>query len=107
MKLIIEARLEPADLYMQCEPKTIRSVLSPSNRITTTSLSSCAARLKTRGLGVAGNITGIALRCIRVDRGQQHAFDVARNRATRSGIVDNRDELVNRSLSDTGSPHMR
>jgi hypothetical protein len=39
-------------------------------------------------------LSGIALRQVRVDRGYQHALDEARDRATRFGIVDDRDEVV-------------
>jgi|SRR5580704_7824967 hypothetical protein len=39
-------------------------------------------------------ISGMALRHVRVDRGYQHALDEARNQATRFGIVDERQEVV-------------
>jgi len=39
-------------------------------------------------------LSGIALRHVRVDRGYQHALDEARDRATRFGIVDERQEVV-------------
>jgi hypothetical protein len=39
-------------------------------------------------------ISGIALRHVRVDRGYQHALDEARNQATSFGIVDERQEVV-------------
>ena len=38
--------------------------------------------------------SGIALRQVRVDRGYQYAVDEARDRATRFGIVDDREEVV-------------
>src|SRR5271167_2055987 len=38
--------------------------------------------------------SGIALRQVGVDRGYQHALDEARDRATRFGIVDDREEVV-------------
>jgi hypothetical protein len=40
-------------------------------------------------------LSGVALRHVRVDRGYQHALDEARDRATRFGIVDEREEVVN------------
>jgi hypothetical protein len=40
-------------------------------------------------------LSGIALRHVRVDRGYQHALDEARDRATQFGIVDERQEVVN------------
>jgi hypothetical protein len=39
-------------------------------------------------------ISGMALRHVRVDREYQHALDEARDRATRFGIVDEREEVV-------------
>jgi hypothetical protein len=39
-------------------------------------------------------LSGIALRHVRVDRGYQHALDEARDEATRFGIVDERPEVV-------------
>jgi len=39
-------------------------------------------------------LSGIALRQVRVDRGYQHALDESRDRATRFGIVDDRQEVV-------------
>lgn len=39
-------------------------------------------------------ISGVALRHMRVDRGYQHALDEARDRATQFGIVDEREEVV-------------
>jgi hypothetical protein len=39
-------------------------------------------------------LSGIALRHIRVDRGYQHALDEARDRATQFGIVDERQDVV-------------
>jgi len=39
-------------------------------------------------------MSGIALRHIRVDRGYQHALDEARDQATRFGIQDQREEVV-------------
>jgi hypothetical protein len=39
-------------------------------------------------------ISGMALRHVRVDREYQHALDEARDRATRFGIVDERQEVV-------------
>jgi hypothetical protein len=39
-------------------------------------------------------LSGIALRQLRVDRGYQHALDEARDRATQFGIVDDREEVV-------------
>jgi hypothetical protein len=39
-------------------------------------------------------LSGIALRHVRVDRGYQHALDEARDRATKFGIVDERQEVV-------------
>jgi hypothetical protein len=39
-------------------------------------------------------ISGIALRHVRVDREYQHALDEARDEATRFGIVDERQEVV-------------
>jgi hypothetical protein len=39
-------------------------------------------------------LSGIALRHVRVDRGYQHALDEARDRATQFGIVDERPEVV-------------
>jgi hypothetical protein len=39
-------------------------------------------------------LSGIALRHVRVDRGYQHALDEARDRATQFGIVDERQEVV-------------
>ena len=39
-------------------------------------------------------ISGIAMRHVRVDRGFQHALDEARNQATRLGIVDERQAVV-------------
>lgn len=39
-------------------------------------------------------LSGIALRQVRVDRGYQHALDEARDRAMRFGIVDDREEVV-------------
>jgi hypothetical protein len=39
-------------------------------------------------------ISGMALRHIRVDREYQHALDEARDRATRLDIVDERQEVV-------------
>jgi hypothetical protein len=41
-----------------------------------------------------GEISGIALRRVSVDRRYQHALDEARDRATRFGIVDDRVEVV-------------
>lgn len=38
--------------------------------------------------------SGIALRQVRVDRGYQHALDEARVRATRFGIIDDREEVI-------------
>jgi hypothetical protein len=40
-------------------------------------------------------ISGMALRHVRVDRGYQHALDEARDQATRFGIVDERQDVVN------------
>jgi len=40
-------------------------------------------------------MSGVALRHLRVDRGYQHALDEARDRATQFGIVDEREEVVN------------
>jgi hypothetical protein len=39
-------------------------------------------------------LSGVALRHARVDRGYQHALDEARDRATQFGIVDERQEVV-------------
>jgi hypothetical protein len=39
-------------------------------------------------------ISGIALRHVRVDREYQHALDEARDQATRFGIVDERQDVV-------------
>jgi hypothetical protein len=39
-------------------------------------------------------MSGIALRHVRVDREYQHALDEARDRATQFGIVDEREEVV-------------
>jgi hypothetical protein len=39
-------------------------------------------------------MSGVALRHLRVDRGYQHALDEARDRATQFGIVDERDEVA-------------
>jgi len=39
-------------------------------------------------------LSGSALRQVRVDRGYQHALDEARDRATRFGIVDEREEVI-------------
>jgi hypothetical protein len=39
-------------------------------------------------------MSGVALRHLRVDRGYQHALDEARDRATQFGIVDEREEVV-------------
>jgi len=39
-------------------------------------------------------ISGIAMRHVRVDRGFQHALDEARNQTTSFGIVDERQEVV-------------
>ena len=39
-------------------------------------------------------MTGVALRHMRVDREYQHALDEARDRATQFGIVDEREEVV-------------
>jgi hypothetical protein len=39
-------------------------------------------------------MSGIALRQVRVDRGYQYALDEARDRATQFGIVDEREEVV-------------
>jgi hypothetical protein len=39
-------------------------------------------------------MSGIALRQVRVDRGYQYALDEARDRATKFGIVDEREEVV-------------
>jgi hypothetical protein len=39
-------------------------------------------------------ISGVALRHVRVDREYQHALDEAREQATRFGIVDERQEVV-------------
>jgi hypothetical protein len=39
-------------------------------------------------------LSGVALRHMRVDRGYQHALDEARDRATQFGIVDDREEVV-------------
>jgi hypothetical protein len=39
-------------------------------------------------------LSGIALRQIRVDRSYQHALDEARDRATQFGIIDDREEVV-------------
>jgi hypothetical protein len=39
-------------------------------------------------------LSGIALRHVRVDRGYQHALDEARDRATQFGIVDDREYVV-------------
>lgn len=39
-------------------------------------------------------LSGIALRQVRVDRGYQHALDEARDRAARFGIIDDREEVV-------------
>jgi hypothetical protein len=39
-------------------------------------------------------ITGMALRHVRVDREYQHALDEARDEATRFGIIDERQEVV-------------
>jgi hypothetical protein len=41
-------------------------------------------------------LSGIALRHVRVDRGYQHALDEARDHATQFGIVDERQEVVDR-----------
>jgi hypothetical protein len=40
-------------------------------------------------------MSGVALRHMRVDRGYQYALDEARDRATQFGIVDEREEVVN------------
>jgi len=40
-------------------------------------------------------ISGVALRHLRVDRGYQHALDEARAQATQFGIVDEREDVVN------------
>jgi hypothetical protein len=40
-------------------------------------------------------MSGIALRHVRVDRAFQHAVDEARDQTTRLGIVDERQEVVN------------
>jgi hypothetical protein len=39
-------------------------------------------------------LSGIALRHVRVDRGYQHALDEARDRAAQFGILDERQEVV-------------
>jgi hypothetical protein len=39
-------------------------------------------------------MSGVALRHMRVDRGYQHALDEARTQATQFGIVDEREEVV-------------
>jgi len=39
-------------------------------------------------------LSGVALRHVRVDRGYQHALDEARDRATQFGIVDEREEVI-------------
>jgi hypothetical protein len=39
-------------------------------------------------------ISGMALRHVRVDREYQHALDEARDQATRFGIIDERQEVV-------------
>jgi hypothetical protein len=39
-------------------------------------------------------LSGIALRQVRVDRSYQHALDEARDRASRFGIIDDREEVV-------------
>jgi hypothetical protein len=39
-------------------------------------------------------MSGVALRHLRVDRGYQYALDEARDRATQFGIVDDREEVV-------------
>jgi hypothetical protein len=39
-------------------------------------------------------LSGVALRHVRVDRGYQHALDEARDQATQFGIVDERQEVV-------------
>jgi hypothetical protein len=39
-------------------------------------------------------LSGIALRHVRVERGYQHALDEARDRATQFGILDDRAEVV-------------
>jgi hypothetical protein len=39
-------------------------------------------------------MSGVALRHLRVDRGYQHALDEARDRATQFGIADEREEVV-------------
>jgi hypothetical protein len=39
-------------------------------------------------------MSGVALRHMRVDRGYQHALDEARDRATQFGIMDDREEVV-------------
>jgi hypothetical protein len=39
-------------------------------------------------------LSGIALRQVRVDRGYQYALDEARDQATQFGIVDDREEVV-------------
>jgi hypothetical protein len=39
-------------------------------------------------------MSGVALRHLRVDRGYQHALDEARDRATQFGIVDEREDVV-------------
>jgi len=41
-----------------------------------------------------GEFSGIALRQVRVDRGYQYALDEARARATQSGIVDDREDVI-------------
>jgi hypothetical protein len=41
-------------------------------------------------------ISGMALRQVRVDRGFQHAVDEARGRAVQSGVANDRDDVVNR-----------
>jgi hypothetical protein len=38
--------------------------------------------------------SGVALRQVRVDRGYEHALDEARDRATRFGIIDDREEVI-------------
>jgi hypothetical protein len=40
-------------------------------------------------------MSGVALRHVRVDRGYQYALDEARDRATQCGIVDERQDVVN------------
>jgi hypothetical protein len=39
-------------------------------------------------------ISGVALRHVRVDREYQHALDEARDQATRFGIVDEREDVL-------------